>query len=106
MDSVKYNGGASVCVVAASRGYPDKYEKGFEIKGLDAVPQSVKVYHAGTKEIDGKIVTNGGRVLNISSFSEKNDLIEAKKIAYDAISKISFTGMHYRKDIADKAIKK
>jgi len=73
---------------------------------LDAVPQSVKVYHAGTKDIDGKIVTNGGRVLNISSFSEKNDLIEAKKIAYDAISKISFTGMHYRKDIADKAIKK
>ncbi len=106
MDSVKYNGGASVCVVAASGGYPDKYEKGFEIKGLDAVNKSVKIYHAGTKEVGGKIVTNGGRVLNITSFSEKNDLIEAKKIAYEAVSKISFQGMHYRKDIADKAIKK
>ncbi len=105
-DSVSYNGGSSVCIVAASGGYPDKYEKGFEIKGLDSLTKSVKVYHAGTKEFGGKIVTNGGRVLNITSFYEKNDLIEAKKIAYEAISKINFNGIHYRKDIADKAIEK
>lgn len=105
-NSVRYNGGASVCVVAASGGYPDKYEKGCEITGLENLPGRVKVYHAGTKEVGGKIVTNGGRVLNIVSFSEKNDLIEAQKIAYDAISKINFDGIHFRKDIADKALKK
>lgn len=106
VNSIRYNGGSSVCIVAASGGYPDKYENGFEIKGLDAVPKSVKVYHAGTKEVNSKLVTNGGRVLNITSFTETDDLINAKKIAYDTISKISFAGMHYRKDIADKAIKK
>ncbi len=103
-DSVKYNGGASVCVVLASGGYPDKFKKGFVINGLKNVFQNVNVYHAGTKEADGEIITNGGRVLNITSFTEKNDLIEAKRTAYEAISKINFTGIHYRKDIADKAI--
>lgn len=104
-DAVKYNGGASVCVVAASGGYPDKFEKGFEIHGLNNLPKNVRVFHAGTKEVDGKILTNGGRVLNITSFTEKNDLKEAKRIAYDSLSKINFDGMHYRKDISDKAIK-
>ena len=102
-ETVRYNGGTSVCVVAASKGYPDKFEKGFEIHGLDQVPPKIKVYHAGTKEVDGKILTNGGRVLNVTSFTEKNDLIEAKRIAYGALSKINFDGMHYRKDISDKA---
>ncbi len=104
-ESVHYNGGSSVCVVAASGGYPDKFEKGFEIRGLDDVPSNVKVFHAGTKEVSGKIVTNGGRVLNITSFCEKNDLTKAKKIAYDALQRISFDKMHYRKDISDKALK-
>ncbi len=101
--SVRYNGGTSVCVVAASKGYPDKFEKGFEIHGLEQIPQKIKVYHAGTKEVNGKIMTNGGRVLNVTSFIEKNDLIEARRIAYDAITKIHFDGMYYRKDISDKA---
>ncbi len=104
-EAVKYNGGTSVCVVAASKGYPDKFEKGFEIHGLEQIPQKIKVYHAGTKDVNGKILTNGGRVLNITSFTEKNDLIEAKKITYNAITKINFDGMYYRKDISDKAIK-
>jgi phosphoribosylamine--glycine ligase len=102
-DAIKYNGGASVCVVAASGGYPDKFEKGFVINGLENVFPNVNVYHAGTKELDGKILTNGGRVLNITSFTEKNNVIEAKRIAYEALSKINFEGMHYRKDISDKA---
>ncbi|MCX6173624.1 MAG: phosphoribosylamine--glycine ligase [Ignavibacteriales bacterium] len=102
-EAVRYNDGASVCVVVASKGYPDKFENGFEIHGLDQTPQKIKVYHAGTKDVSGKILTNGGRVLNITSFTEKNDLNEAKRIAYEALSKISFDGMHYRKDISDKA---
>lgn len=102
-EAVKYNGGTSVCVVAASKGYPDKFEKGFEIYGLEQIPQKIKVYYAGTKEVNGKILTNGGRVLNVTSFTEKNDLIEAKRITYDAITNIHFDGMYYRKDISDKA---
>jgi phosphoribosylamine--glycine ligase len=105
-DTVQYNGGASVCVVAASGGYPDKFVKGFEIHGLNNISSNVKIFHAGTKEVDGKILTNGGRVLNITSFTEKNDLKEAKKIAYESLSKINFDGMHYRKDISDKAFNK
>ena len=103
-DAVKYNGGASVCVVAASGGYPDTFEKGFVINGLENVFKNVNVYHAGCKELDGKILTNGGRVLNVTSFIEKNNLTDAKKMVYEALSKINFVGMHYRKDISDKAL--
>jgi len=102
--SVQYNGGSSVCIVAASGGYPDNYEKGFEIIGLNQFIPNVKIYHAGTTLKNNAIITNGGRVLNISSFIEENNLSRAKQIAYDAISKINFEGIHYRKDIADKAI--
>ncbi|TSA29533.1 MAG: phosphoribosylamine--glycine ligase [Ignavibacteriales bacterium] len=102
-EAVGYNDGASVCVVVASKGYPDKFENGFEIYGLENFPQNIKVYHAGTKEVDGKILTNGGRVLDVTSFTEKNDLNKAKKIAYETLSKISFDGMCFRKDISDKA---
>lgn len=105
-EAVKYNGGTSVCVVAASKGYPDKFEIGFEIKGLENNQQNIKVFHAGTTEENGKILTNGGRVLNVTSFTEKNNLIEAKGIAYNHIAKIHFEGMYYRKDISDKAILK
>ncbi len=102
--SVIYNNGASVCVVAASGGYPDKYLSGFEIYGLEKKNDFVKIYHAGTKEIDGKIMTNGGRVLNITSIIRNNDLKEAKRIAYNALNKINFEGIQYRKDISDKAL--
>lgn len=103
-EAVKYNGGTSVSVVVASKGYPDKYEKGFEIYGLEKIPHNVKVFHAGTKEVNGKIITDGGRVLGITSFTEINNLTEAKRIVYNAIAKIHFDGMYYRKDISDKAI--
>jgi phosphoribosylamine--glycine ligase len=105
LNAVAYNGGASVSVVAASGGYPEKFEKDFEIMGLNNVASNIKIYHAGTKEVAGKILTNGGRVLNVTSFCETNDLIEAKRIAYMALSKINFNRMHFRKDISDKAIK-
>lgn len=105
-DSVSYNGGSAVCVVAASHGYPGQYKKGLEIFGLDKVPENAIVYHAGTKEENGKILTNGGRVLGVASVLDENDLKRAKRLAYRALDKIHFTNMYYRKDIADKAIDK
>ncbi|MFC2119776.1 phosphoribosylamine--glycine ligase [Bacteroidota bacterium] len=105
-DSVSYNGGSSVCVVAASHGYPGEYKKGLEIFGLDEVPEKTIVFHAGTKEDNGKILTNGGRVLGVTSVLDENDLKRAKRLAYRALDKIHFLNMYYRKDIADKAIEK
>jgi len=104
-NSVHYNGGASVCVVAASDGYPNKYRKGFEISGLENIDNpDVIVFHAGTKESDGKILTDGGRVLSVSSFYNKNDISKAKSMSYEALSKIKFEGMYFRTDISDKAL--
>lgn len=105
INSVSYNGGSAVCVVAASLGYPGQYQKGLEIFGLDEIPENTIVFHAGTKEDNGKIVTNGGRVLGITSVLEENDLQKAKNLAYEALGKIHFSNMYYRRDIADKAIK-
>lgn len=104
-NSIKYSGGCSVCIVAASGGYPDKYEKGLLINGLDLTNENIIIYHAGTIEKDGNILTNGGRVLGVTSVINSNDLLTAKMIAYQAIEKISFDGMYYRKDISDKALK-
>lgn len=104
-NAVKYNGGCAVCIVAASKGYPDDYKKGFEIVGLDKNDDDIIIYHAGTKKIDDKIVTNGGRVLGVTAVLNKNDLKIATHRAYNAISKINFEGMYYRKDIAQKAFK-
>ena len=96
---------ASVCVVIASGGYPGSYIKGKEITGLDLLKnqKDIHVFHAGTKSENGKIVTNGGRVLNV--VASGNGISEAQKKVYDAVSKISFEGAYYRKDIASKAIK-
>jgi phosphoribosylamine--glycine ligase len=103
--AVEYNGGSSVCVVAASKGYPDSFEKGFEISGLNEQQADIIIYHAGTKEINGKIVTNGGRVLGITSVLPDFNLMLAKDLAYKALAKINFKNIYYRKDIADKAFK-
>ena len=96
---------ASVCVVMASGGYPGQYDNGKEIKGLDLLKnqEGISVFHAGTKSENEKIVTNGGRVLNVVACGR--DIKEAQKKVYEAVSKISFDGAHYRRDIADKAIK-
>ncbi len=96
---------ASVCVVMTSDGYPGQYDNGKEIKGLDSLKdqEGISVFHAGTKFENGKIVTNGGRVLNVVACGK--DIKEAQTKVYEAVSKISFDGAHYRRDIADKAIK-
>jgi phosphoribosylamine---glycine ligase len=103
--SVDYNGGSAVCVVAASKGYPDSFESGFEITGLRELSADIKVYHAGTKEVSGKIITNGGRVLGITSVLPDFNLMLAKDLAYKALEKINFKNIYYRKDISDKAFR-
>ncbi len=103
--AVEYNGGSSVCVVAASAGYPDSFEKGFEITGLDELRPDIIIYHAGTKEENGKVITNGGRVLGVTSVLPDFNLMLAKDLAYKALENINFKNIYYRKDIADKALK-
>ncbi|MFZ5632593.1 MAG: phosphoribosylamine--glycine ligase [Bacillota bacterium] len=99
---VEWHAGAAVCVVLASGGYPGKYEKGFEIKGLDRVPGGVTVFHAGTELKEGRAVTAGGRVLGVTAMGY--DIPSAINLAYRGVEAISFPGMHYRRDIGLKAV--
>ena len=103
---IEWHDGVSVCVIMASKGYPDKYEKGLPVFGLEAVKSvtNVQVFHAGTAIKDGKVVTNGGRVLGVTIL--ERDLEKAQKNVYEAIKKLSFDGAYYRKDIGTKAINK
>ncbi len=103
--SVDYNGGSSVCIVAVSKGYPDSFEKGYEISGIDVGQPDIIIHHAGTKEVNGKVITDGGRVLGVTSVLKDFNLMLAKDIAYKALEKISFKNIYYRKDIADRALK-
>jgi phosphoribosylamine--glycine ligase len=91
-----------VTVVLASGGYPGSYEKGKEITGLDRVNGDIQVIQAGTRKEDGKILTNGGRVLNIVALGPT--LKNAVDKAYSNIKKINFEGMYYRRDIAKKEL--
>jgi len=102
-EKLKWKPGASACVVLASGGYPGKFESGKEIHGLEEAGalRNVKVLHAGTKRIGDKIVTNGGRVLGVTATGES--LEDALQTAYEAAGKISFEGMHYRRDIGRHA---
>lgn len=94
---INYSNDAAACVVLASGGYPEEYEKGKAIRGLEDVDDSIVVFHSGTKLSNGEIVTNGGRVLGVCSRGK--DVEAAAKNVYKNIEKISFEGMHYRKDI-------
>jgi phosphoribosylamine--glycine ligase len=101
---LKWKPEASVCVIMASGGYPGSYPKGKVITGLDAanaLPHT-KVFHAGTALKDGRIVTNGGRVLGVTTLGK--DLRAAQTAAYAAVEKIHFEGAHFRRDIAAKAM--
>jgi phosphoribosylamine--glycine ligase len=105
-DRVEWDPRPAVSVVICSGGYPGKYETGRVIGGLDAAERvpDVKVFHAGTKLDDGRTVTDGGRVLAVTALGD--DLAAAKARAYEAVKLIQFPGLHYRTDIADKALKK
>lgn len=100
---LEFEDNAAVCVVLASDGYPEKYEKGFEIKGLDAFKgkDGYYVFHAGTKFDGDKIVTNGGRVLGV--VAKGDDLKAARANAYEATEWIDFANKYKRNDIG-KAI--
>ena len=99
--NIEWYDNAVACVVMASGGYPQKYQTGYEISGIkDAENDTVTVYHAGTKNVDGKTVTSGGRVLGVSATGDTLD--DAIKNSYEAVKKICFNDMHYRKDIGIK----
>lgn len=89
-------------VVMASIGYPREYEKGYTIEGLEQLERETYVFHAGTKEKDGQIVTNGGRVLLLARSAKT--LKEAQEAVYKEIAKVKSDGLFYRKDIGNKAI--
>ncbi|MBP3689950.1 MAG: phosphoribosylamine--glycine ligase [Schwartzia sp.] len=100
---IEWSDEAAVSVVMASGGYPGDYEKGKAIQGVkDAEAAGTLVFHAGTAEKDGGLVTAGGRVLNVVGVAK--DIPEAVKKSYAGVEKISFEGMHYRKDIAHRAL--
>ena len=104
--TLRWDSRPAVCVVMASGGYPGDYEKGKVITGIEKAEQlpDVVVFQAGTKMQDGQIVTNGGRVLGVTALGES--IAQAKARAYEAVEMIKFEGAHYRRDIADKAIRK
>ncbi len=84
-------------VMAVSGGYPGTYETGFPIKGLDIQVPGTQVFHSGTIERDGKVHTNGGRVLCVTAFGET--VAEAVDSAVEVLSEVEFEGMYYRRDI-------
>ncbi len=93
----------AVSVVLASRGYPESSSKGDVITGLEgAAAAGAEVVHAGTAERDGEIVTDGGRVLNVTALGA--DAAEARERAYDAAREVRFDGMQMRTDIAERAV--
>ena len=96
----------AVCVVMASGGYPGQYQKGKKITGIEHAQQinDVMVFHAGTKRENGQLLTNGGRVLGVTALG--SDIAAARATAYQAVEKIKFDGAYYRRDIADRAIKR
>ena len=99
--------GSAACVVIASGGYPDNFQTGKRIAGLDLVSsgEGIMVFHAGTRrEQDGSLVTAGGRVLGVTAVCSEGPLSAAVESAYEAVGKITFEGMHFRRDIARQAL--
>lgn len=103
-DQLQWDPRPAVCVVMASGGYPGAYEKGYELAGLDEAARlpDVKVFHAGTTRKGERIVTDGGRVLGVTALGET--LALAQRAAYDAVGKLYFHRMQFRRDIGSKAI--
>ena len=93
---IEFDERSVVCVMLVSGGYPQAYKKGYEICGIGDVKDSV-VFHSGTKEVDGKVVTNGGRVIAVSSYGKDKDEALAKSFA--EAQKITFTDKYFRRDI-------
>lgn len=99
---LRWKDGACACVVLASGGYPGKHAGGLEISGLDVASTDAYIFHAGTKLLEGKIVTAGGRVLCVSGWGA--DIRAALAAAYAAAEPVHFDGAHYRKDIGKRTL--
>ncbi len=102
--SAKWRSDAAICVVLASGGYPGSYSKGKAISGLSLAEEDprITVFHAGTRREGERILTDGGRVLGVTAHAP--DISEAIIAAYEAVNKIAFEGMHYRRDIGARAV--
>jgi len=100
--NLKFKNANAMTVVVAAGGYPGSYEKGKVIAGIDNVSDKITVFHAGTENRNGMILSNGGRVLNVTSVG--STLKEAQQNIYDEIGKIGFEGSFYRKDIGYRAL--
>jgi phosphoribosylamine--glycine ligase len=98
-NQIDFSQETALCVVLASGGYPESYQNGFVIQGLDRISKddNVVVFHAGTRSIDKKILTSGGRVLSMTSLAQ--NIEEARELVYRTIHKVHFEKMHYRTDI-------
>jgi phosphoribosylamine---glycine ligase len=103
---LQWTSGASACVVASSAGYPGSYKTGLPITGLSLAAQvpDVEVFHSGTAQVGGQIVTSGGRVLGVTAGGDSLELALAR--AYEAMAQIQFDGIYYRRDIGHRALKK
>jgi phosphoribosylamine--glycine ligase len=102
MPQTTWKNQSAVCVVLASDGYPESYEKNEEISGFDSVPNNAYIFHAGTQKVDGKIFSNGGRVLGVTALGDS--LESAIKNAYLASEKISWPHKYCRTDIGQKGL--
>jgi phosphoribosylamine--glycine ligase len=102
---IRWDPRPAISVIAASKGYPGSYPKGIEITGIKQAENApdVKVFHAGTAMENGKLVTSGGRVLAVTALGD--DIKDAHRKAYEAMAKIHFDGMHFRKDIGHQAVR-
>lgn len=97
--NIEWDNNSAVCVILASGGYPEKYEKGLPIT-IENLDEDIILFHAGTAFKDGKLVTNGGRVIGVTALGK--DIDEARAKAYANVPKVKFDKVHYRKDIGIK----
>jgi phosphoribosylamine---glycine ligase len=105
-ETIRMHNASAVCVVMVSGGYPDKYETGKEIRGLENIREDsgIVVFHAGTRMDKNRLVSAGGRVLGVTAIGYRDDLAGTITAAYSAIEKITFDGAYYRSDIGVKAL--
>ena len=100
---IKWNSDMALGVIMSSKGYPESYETGMEIKGLNDLGNNIKVFHSGTRKENNRTLTNGGRVLCVTALGE--DIKQSRDIVYSATSEINWPGCYFRKDIGFRVMK-
>jgi len=100
---IEWNSNIALGVIMSSRGYPESYETGLEITGLKDLNNNLKIFHSGTKIENNKTLTNGGRVLCVTSLG--SDIKQSRDLAYSAVSQIKWKGSYFRKDIGFRIMK-